>query len=211
MPILECGNDTITNGIVTETESITIKDGKITIPTIEKTLLNILTNETKKETLNTSALKFVNSANEELTVEENIISVPEQNDTITVIYTENNQEFKTTFNIKKEEKNIKVGSSTLKFGKYKVEWDIPKDATITIKSDGTATYVGYMYDTNTNVNLTGTWKTKANSVYGLEGPPDNPSAVDGITFNWSNGKTEGFGISNNYFGDQWHGYRWVSE
>lgn len=211
MPILECGNDTITKEIITETESVTIKDGKITIPTFEKTLLNILTNETKNEKLDTSLLKFVNGANEQLIVEENTITVPDANDTITVIYTENNKEFKTTFDVKKEEKNIKIGSSTLKFGKYKVEWDIPKDATITINSDGTATYVGYMYDTNTNVNLTGTWKTKANSVYGLEGSPDNPNAVNGISFNWSNGTTEVFGVSTNYFGDQWHGYKWVSE
>lgn len=207
MPILECGNDTITNGIVTETESTTIKDGKISVPTFEKTLLNILTNETKKEALDISALKFVNSANQELAVQENTITVPEENDTITVIYTENNKEFKTTFDIKKEEKYFYVGNTKHKFGTFKCEMPYQNfSATIKVNPDGTATYVGNSGSTLQYVNLTGTWKVEKSSY--MDPGLDAPISVDYLCFYWSDGSSESFLPG---FGDQWHEFTWVSE
>lgn len=119
---------------------------------------------------------------------------------------------------KKIEKYTKFGSSTLYYGKYKMEGDIPSEysGTITINADGTATTKGHIYLNGNFVkkDMKGKWTVKAKSIGGLQGGPNGPDdivKVDGIFFEWSDGSKSAFGVSNKYFGDQFHGYRWISE
>lgn len=123
-----------------------------------------------------------------------------------------------TLNVKKKQaKSIKVGSSILYFGKYKMEGDIPTNynGTIMINSDNTASSTGYIYLNKNFVKkeLTGKWTVKAKSIGGLAygNSPEEVIKVDGIFFEWSDGSKSSFGLSNKYFGDQFHGYRWKSE
>lgn len=128
--------------------------------------------------------------------------------------TDMNENNKTT---KTEKKTfVNVGTSTFKFGVYKAEGDLPAgfDATITVKEDGTAIYAGDILDKagkTKKVNLTGTWEAKEKSIYGLQGSPDNPEAVDGVHFTWSNGETAGYGLANGFFGNQFMSFHWISE
>ncbi len=118
--------------------------------------------------------------------------------------------------VNKKVKYINVGVSTLYFGKYKMEGDIPEGytGTVTINADGTATSTGYYYDSTGHFvkkNLTGTWTVQEKSIGGLVGGPEEFVKVDGIFFSWSTGEKIGFGLSTKYFGDQFHGYTWYSE
>lgn len=205
----------VTTAIITNSTIIEIEDNKITIPIFKKVITNKITNETKDEEIDIKDLKFLNSKNKELKIEDNNLILENTSDTITVIYIEKGQEFKTTFKVKAKEKFIKFGSSTLYFGKYKAEGDLPSsfNGTITIKRDGTCTYIGSKYNNGSisKVNLTGTWEVKAKSISGLQGSPDNPTKVDGIAFSWSDNSTDSYGISTKYFGNQFMGYKWISE
>ncbi len=206
----------VTTGITTTTSSLDIKDGSITLPEFQKIVTNKETDETTEEIIDYKSLKFLNSKNESLNVSNNKISVPNEDDTITAIYKENGKEFKTTIAIKAMKKYMTFGSSTLYFGQYNAEGDLPNGfyGVITINSDKTAIYVGSKFQENgkvTNVSLTGTWEVKAESIGGLQGPPDNPTKVDGIFFSWSDGSKDSYGVSKKYFGNQFMGYSWIRE
>ena len=209
-------SENITSDIVADVQTISIENGKLTLPNFEKIILNQSTNETTRKKLKTSKLIFKNSKDEELEVVDNTITVPNEDDTITAIYTEDNKEFKTTFAIKSEKKYLTFGNSVLKYGKYNAEGDLPSDfiAKITINSDGSATYSGRKFTSSgtiSKVDLKGTWEVKPESIFGLQGSPDNPSAVDGISFTWSDGSSDAYGVGTEYFGNQFMGYRWISE
>lgn len=127
----------------------------------------------------------------------------------------NKTEEEFTLHVKKEVKYKVFGNTTLHFGKYKMEGDIPENynGVITINADGTASSTGYYYNSKGNFvksDLTGTWSFEKESIGGLAGAPWENIKVDGIHFSWSNGEKLGFGVSDKYFGDQFHGYRWYS-
>lgn len=96
-----------------------------------------------------------------------------------------------------------------------MEGDFPSKYTgiITINADGTATSTGYYYSSKgefVKKNLEGTWKLEEDSIGGLAGAPWENVKVDGIHFSWSNGEKLSYGLSDKYFGDQFHGYQWYS-
>lgn len=206
----------VTQTIDTEVESVDIVDGKVKIPLIERKILNKETDEITIEEVKPKELLFTDGNYDELKVKDGYLIVPDKDDTITVTYTELEYKYTTTFKVKSSKKYVSFGSSTLYFGKYKAEGDLPSDfkATLTIKSDGTATYVGSKYLSNGSikqVDLTGNWEVKAKSIAGLSGHPEDFEKVDGIFFNWSDGSTDAYGVATKYIGNQFMGYTWISE
>lgn len=97
-----------------------------------------------------------------------------------------------------KDNSIKVGNKSLKYGKYTFK-EADLNATIVIKEDGTATYVGNV-DTHGDrkpIDTTGTWKIK------------ETSSLVFINFSWSNGTEEGYWIIKDSFSDQWHEFRYT--
>ena len=117
--------------------------------------------------------------------------------------------------LEKEDNNyLKFGSSKLYYGTYKVEGDLPSgfSATLTIKKDGTAEYKGDKLDKAGNtvkVNLTGEWNTYGTSKLG-DDDSSEPSS-DRISFNWSDNSSDTYKVGDKYLGDQFMGFKWISE
>ncbi len=98
-PVLKFKNDTLITGIKSDKKSVNIENGKISIPKIKLLEKNILTNKISKTNIDVSKLTFKNSEGKELTVKDNKIEVPEKDDTITVVYEQDDKKYETTFKI----------------------------------------------------------------------------------------------------------------
>lgn len=100
-------------------------------------------------------------------------------------------------------KRLKVGSHTLKYGKYTAI--MPDGPTvITLNSDGTCKYVGIDPHTgNGNYDVSGTYKVIREDIYGY-GDID-----DGIRLTLTNNMTITYCVSsNNSFGSDWQGFNY---
>ena len=199
-PVIECKKELNTKE---ETKIDLLKDVKVTDNSNEKIKATVEGDyDFNKE--GTYKLKYVaidssnNKTEEEFALIVKKVDVPKQEE-------QNNQDNKTIEN----KIYTTVGNTKVYFGKYKLEADTDDfSGSITLYSDGTASSTGNIYINGKFVrkNLKGTWTLKAKSVTGING-----GKVDGIFFIWNDGNKSTFGLSNKYFGDEYHGYKWISK